>query len=126
MAKWNVGKVIERIARKVQAAAIRAVRSSSPAPHRPTRDATRKSFRAASLPGGSLVAAISKRDFITVKPWGVVLNWAPLGPKFMWLVNGTPRQKARPVKLAPDVAEIVREVREDGVRHFTSTQARAR
>lgn len=126
MAKWNPSKVIERAARKLQAAAVRAVRGTSPAPHRPTRDATRKSFRVATLPGGSLVAAIAKRDFVTIKPWGAVLNWSKLGQKFLWLVEGTKHQKARPVTLAPNVAELVRDIEADAARHFTRAQARAR
>lgn len=126
MAKVNVGKVIERGARKLQAAAVRAVRSAAPAPHRPTRDATKESFRAATLPGGSLVAAIAKRDFVTVRRWGSVLNWSKLGQKFLWLVEGTKHQKARPVQLAPSVPELVREVESYLVQHFTRSQARAR
>lgn len=126
MAKWNASKVIERSARKLQAAALRAIRSASHAPHRATRDATRKSYRAATLPGGSLVAAIGKRDFLTVKPWGAVLNWSKLGQKFLWFVEGTRRQKARPVPLAPNVPELTRELEADAAKHFKRAQARAR
>lgn len=126
MAKWNPGKVIEREARKLQAAAIRAVRAAAPVPHRGTKDPARKSYRAATLPGGSLVAAIGKKDFITVKPWGVVVQWFKLGQKFLWFVEGTKRQKARPLRLAPEIPALVRELEADAAKHFTASQARAR
>ncbi len=126
MAKWNPSKVIEREARKLQAAAIRAVRSAAQVPHRGTQDPTRKSYRAATLPGGSLAAAIGKRDFLSVKRWGVVLRWASLGQKFLWFVQGTKRQKPRPVTLAPPVPALVRDLEADAAAHFTRAQARAR
>lgn len=127
MAKWNPGRVIERHARKLQAAALRALRSASPpVPHRATRDATRPSFRAATLPGGSLVAAVAKRDLVVAKPWGAVVQWFKLGQKFLWFTQGTSHQKARPVTLAPNVAELRRDLEADAVKHFTGSQARGR
>lgn len=126
MAKWNASKVIEREARKLQAAAIRAIRGTAQVPHRGTQDATRKSYRAATLPGGSLVAAVAKREFVTVKRWGVVLNWAKLGQKFLWFVEGTKRQKPRPVTLSPSVPALVRDLEADAAAHFKRAQARPR
>ena len=122
MDKWNPGKVIERTARRLQQAAVQAVRSSSPVSHRATRDVARASFRPATVPGGSLSAAIASKDFVTIKPWGAILNWSKLGQKFLWLVQGTSRQKARPIKLAPDVGELAKELEADAAKHFKRIQ----
>lgn len=112
MAKWKPNKVIRRHARAVQQAAARAIRSASPrAPHRDGR-------RGGGSLGGSLVAAILAADFLVEKPWGAVLQWSKLGQKFLWFVNGTSRQKARPVPMRPDVPPMVEELRQDAVAHY--------
>lgn len=116
MAKWNPSKVIQQHAKRVQAAAVRAIRSASPrVPHR-------DGARGGGQVGGSLASAVAARDFLTVKPWGVVLNWSKLGQKFLWFVQGTSRQKARPVPLRPDVPKLVRDLEADAAKHY---QARA-
>lgn len=112
MAKWNPGKVVERFARQVQQAAARAIRSASPrVPHRDG-----KAVRGAV--GGSLADAALKQDVVEVKRWGAVINWSALGQKFLWFVEGTKRQKARPVPLKPDVPKLVRALERDAVDHY--------
>lgn len=116
MAKWNPSKVILQHAQRVQQAAVRAIRSAPP------RVAHRDGARGGGQVGGSLASAVASRDFLTVKPWGVVLKWATLGQKFLWFVQGTSRQKARPVPLRPDVPKLVRDLEADALKSF---QARA-
>lgn len=117
MAKWNPSKVILQHARRVQQAAVRAIRSAAP------RVAHRDGARRGGQVGGSLASAVASRDFLAVKPWGVVLKWASLGQKFLWFVEGTSRQKPRPVPLRPDVPRLVRDLRADALKDYEARAA---
>lgn len=118
MAKWNPGKVIERAARRLQQQASRAI-ASAPAtvPHRGSTP---------GQTGGSLSRAVAARGLVVVKRWGAVIQWHSLGQKFLWFVEGTKRQKARPVPLVPDVAKLTSELQEDAQRHYEARAAGGR
>ncbi len=120
MAKWNPGKVIERHARRTQQAASRAITASTPkVPHRDGVAGAASNGQT----GGSLARAVLAKSLVTVKRWGAVIEWSKLGQKFLWFVEGTSRQKPRPVPLVPDVAALTRDLQADAERHF---EARAR
>lgn len=75
-----------------------AVRSA--APRKPHRGGRKGPI------GGSFYNRIRSRDFVKRKPWGVVFQFFKLGHTFLFFVEGTKKQKARPVPLAPSEAEV--------------------
>jgi len=109
--KWRPGKVIERFARALQVRTSRAIAAAAPrVPHKDAGGAL----------GGSLARAVLARDVVVVHPWGAVIRWSSLGHKFMFFVDGTTRQKPRPVPLVPDVPKIVRALYKDAVAHYAA------
>lgn len=117
MSKWSPLPVIREHARAVRRAAAEAIRAAAPrAPHR-------DGSRAPGAIGGSFVSSILSADFAAEKPWGVVLQWSKLGQKFLWFVNGTSRQRARPVPMRPDVSRLIDDLRRDAVSHYEARAA---
>lgn len=117
MVKWNPGKVIERIMRRLQERVAREVAAATPrVPHR-----SGMAFRGRT--GGTLAQAVRAKSILKVRRWGAVLQLSKLGQKFLWFTQGTSRQKARPVTLAPDPVAVTRELQADAQRHFAARAA---
>lgn len=107
--KWRPGKVVERFARALQVRVSRAV--SSAAPHVPHKESV-------GPVGGSLARRVLAKDIVEVKPWGAVIKWSSLGYIFRFFVEGTKRQKPRPVPLKPDIPKVARALHADAVKHY--------
>jgi hypothetical protein len=118
MAKWSPAKTIERLARQVLRVAANQVRNAAPRkPHRPGKVPP-------GPQGGSLPRRIVAKTMLRLTRWGVVINWASLGQPFMFYVNGTANQAARPVTLGVDRAQAVAACRSDMLRHYRARAER--
>ena len=110
MANWKPQKVIERAAARLQQEVSRAIASAAPpVAHRGSQ---------AGPPGGSLAKAVLAKSLIVRKRWGVVIQWSKLGQRLMWFINGTSRQKPRPVKLVPGIDKLRAVLEADAARHY--------
>lgn len=114
MAKWHPGKVIEPFARALQHRASRAIRSA--APHVPHKDA-------GGAVGGTLARAVLAKDLVRVKAWGAIIRWSSLGQVFLFFVEGTTKQKPRPVPLRPDIPKMVAALQKSAAAHFKAKLA---
>lgn len=73
--------------------------------------------------GGKLAQALRNAEgLVRRERWGAVIDWHSLGQKFLWLTNGTKRQKARPVTLAPPEQQVRRAVEAAAVKHFAQRE----
>lgn len=115
---WRPDKVIQRILRETARAAAAEIRSSAP------RVQHRDGSRPAGDVGGSFVTEVSRKDFIRETPWGGVMEWARLGQRIMWFVNGNKRQKARPVVLFPEPEAVRQALQDDAERYWADRASR--
>lgn len=107
--KWRPDKVIERVARALCQRAAAQIRGG--AAHVPNEGSS-------GPVGGSLAQQVAARSFVLLRPWGAVLPWSRLGQKFLWFVEGTSRQRPRPVDTIPDKADLTRQLQADAERHW--------
>ena len=69
--------------------------------------------------GGRLAGALRRpKKLVRAERWGAVIDWHSLGQKFLWLIRGTRRQKARPVQLAPSEQQVSNAVARAAERHY--------
>ena len=75
--------------------------------------------------GGKLAGALRAPESLVKRHrWGAVVDWHALGQTFMWLTQGTRRQVARPVTLAPPQVAIRGAVESEAARYFAKRDRR--
>jgi hypothetical protein len=102
--KFSLRPVLEPLARALQKAYARAIRSSGPrVPHDGARGPA----------GGSLSQDVQRPTLVRFERWGFVFSPSRLGLRFSLWWRGTSRQRARGRSVSFDVGKLAREVEDE-------------
>jgi hypothetical protein len=121
MARLRLDKAVGDLCKQTVRKASGDLSSAAPrVPHRARKNPARGPV------GGKLAAALKRPDnLVRTDRWGAVIEWHKLGQKFLWLTQGTVRQKARPVQLAPDEKNIRAAVERESAKHYRKREKRS-
>lgn len=115
--KFSIRAAVEPMARALQKAYARAIRSSGPrVPHDGTR----------GPPGGRLAQEVQRPNLVRFERWGFVFSPSRLGLRFSLWWRGSRRQRARGRSVPFDAGKLAREVEEELAEQVRAADRRTR